>query len=129
MGSPEHKAAVLRVRTANNIRTQTMGEQRPDAVGGVDQPIVVQGQTITPSKGGRVLYEADNFFKDGSRIVSEGREQVRQFRSDNPDATIVVEDVMNKNNVIVYEPGTQPPAPGVLAPGTPNKVSALVVNK
>ncbi len=123
MGSPEHKALVVGVRDANGIGTQTMGEQRPDAVGRIDQPIKIPGgPTVTPQKGGRVLYEADNFFKDGSQIVSEGREQVRQFRKDNPDATIVVQDAANPKNIIIYEPGTQPPPPGPLKPGTANKV-------
>ncbi len=36
--------------------------------------------------------------------------------------TIVVQDAANPKNVIIYEPGTQPP-PGVrLAPGTAIKV-------
>jgi hypothetical protein len=69
-----------------------------------------------------VLYEADNFFKDGSQIMSEGREQVRQFRKDNPNATIVVQDAANSKNIIIYEPGTQPPPPGPLKSGTSNKV-------
>ena len=67
-----------------------------------------------------MLYEADNFFKDSSQLVSEAREQVRQFRKDNPDATIVVEDAANPGKVIVYEPGTQPAPPGPLKPNTPS---------
>jgi hypothetical protein len=123
MGGPEHKALVVGVRDANSIGTQTMGEQRPDAVGRIDQAIKIpDGPTVTPQKGGRVLYEAEDFFKDGSQIVSKGREQVRQFRKDNPGATIVVQDVDNPKNIIVYEPGTQPPPHGPLEPGTPNKV-------
>jgi hypothetical protein len=123
MGSPAHKALVLGVREANGIGTQTMGAQRPDAVGKIDQAIKIpNGPTVAPQKGARVLYEADNFFKDGSQIMSEGREQVRQFRKDNPDATIVVQDAANAKNIIIYEPGTQPPQPGPLKPGTPNKV-------
>src|SRR5207244_4105122 len=109
MGSPEHKALVLGVRAKNNIGTETMGERRPDAVGRKDQPLEIpHGPTVTPQKGAHVLYEADNFYKDGSQIVSEGREQVRQFRKDNPTATIVVQDAVNPKNVIIYEPGTQP---------------------
>jgi hypothetical protein len=123
MGRPEHKALVVGVRDANSIGTQTMGEQRPDAVGKIDQAIKIpDGPTVTPQKGGRVLYEAEDFFKDGSQIVSKGRAQVRQFRKDNPGATIVVQDVDNPKNIIVYEPGTQPPPHGPLEPGTPNKV-------
>ncbi|MEO6775811.1 MAG: hypothetical protein ABI467_22815 [Kofleriaceae bacterium] len=123
MGSPEHKALVLEVRGTNKVGTQTMGAQRPDAVGGTDQPLAIpHGPTVTPQKGGRVLYEADNFYKDGSQIVSEGREQVRQFRKDNPNATIVVQDAANPKNVIIYEPGTQPPPGGRLAQGTAIKV-------
>jgi len=38
------------------------------------------------------------------------------------DATIVVQDAANAKNIIIYEPGTQPPQPGPLKPGTPNKV-------
>ena len=120
MGSPEHRAAVEKVREENNVGTQTMGEKRPDAVGNIDQPLKVAGKVYTPKKGGRVLYEADNFFKDSSQLVSEAREQVRQFRKDNPDATIVVEDAANPGKVIVYEPGTQPPPPGPLKPNTPS---------
>jgi hypothetical protein len=124
MGSPQHKALVVRVREDNGIGTHTMGEQRPDAVGERGQIIKIpDGPRVKPQEGGRVLYEADNFFKDGSQITSEGREQVRQFRKDNPDATIVVQDVANPKNIIEYEPGTQPPPPGPLSPGTPNKVS------
>ena len=124
MGSPAHKALVLDVRGSNGIGTQTMGLQRPDAVGRIDQALTIPGSglTVVPTKGGRVLYEADNFFKDGSQIVSEGREQVRQFRKDNPDATIVVQDVANPKNTIIYEPGTQPPPGGPLPAKTPNKV-------
>ena len=87
------------------------------------QPIKVGDLTIAPEKDGVVLYEAENFYKDGSQMVSEGREQVRQFRADNPNnpnATIVVQDVENPNNIVTYKPGTQPPPPGRLKPGTSN---------
>ncbi|HWO26787.1 MAG TPA: DUF4157 domain-containing protein [Kofleriaceae bacterium] len=119
-GSPQHKALVNKVHKDNFIGTETRGTRRPDAVGKVDQAIKVGDRTITPKKGGRVLYEAENFYKDGSQMVAEGRKQVRQLRADNPNATIVVQDVANPNNIVVYEPGAQPPPGGRLKPGTPN---------
>jgi hypothetical protein len=86
-------------------KPQPAADQGTDAI---DQPIQIPGGlTVRPPKGGRVLYEAGDFFKDGSQIVSEGREQVRQFRKDNPTATIVVQDAANPKNIGIYELGTQ----------------------
>jgi hypothetical protein len=117
-GSPNHKAAVDKVRNDNGLGTETVGSRRPDAVGLKDTPVKIAGQVYTPRPGARVLYEADNFFKDGSQIEAEGRAQVRQLRADNPNDTIVVEDADHPGRVIVYEPGTQPPPPARLKPGT-----------
>ncbi|MEJ7598238.1 MAG: DUF4157 domain-containing protein [Kofleriaceae bacterium] len=122
-GSPAHRALVDKVKKDNGVGTATMGEKRPDAVGEKDQPLQVgDGPPIKPGPGQRVLYEAETFFKDGSQMVSKGREQVRQFRKDNPDATIVVQDTANPKNIVVYPPGTQPPPPGPLPANSPNSV-------
>jgi len=122
MGSPEHKTAVQKVRTDNIIGTSTQGKMRPDAVGRPDQEIWVNRERFTPQKGARVLYEADYFFKDGSQIVSDGRAQVRQFRLDNPNDTIVVQDAEHAGRIFVYDPGWQPPQSGDLPAGTPWRV-------
>ena len=122
-GSPAHAAAVDKVRTENGVLTETLGKRRPDALGLIDTPLKVGDQLIRPNKGARVIYEADNFFKDGSQITSEGRAQVRQLRADNPKDTIVVQDADNPGRIIVYEPGTAPPPTGRLPSGTPDKVS------
>ena len=56
-----------------------------------------------------MIYEADTFYKDGTQIAAAGRAQVREIRQSYPNATIVVQDV-ETGAVLVYPPGTQPPA-------------------
>jgi hypothetical protein len=56
---------------------------------------------------------------------SDARAQVRAMRKADPNAWIVMTDAGNPNappppgtGVFIWPPGTQPPPPGRLAPGT-----------
>ncbi|MFT3843288.1 MAG: DUF4157 domain-containing protein [Myxococcaceae bacterium] len=127
-GSPEHERLVLDAKQINGLpdRPPTKGGWRPDAFS--DQPgkkfkVPVTGEVIDPGKG-NVIYEADNFFSDGSQLDTDAREQVRGIRKAYPDATIVVQDVADPRNVKVYKPGEQPPPEGRLPADTPEKVKA-----
>lgn len=119
-GSPAHKALVTKVIEDNELGVpKTLGTRRPDAVGKVNQPLHVGNRTIKPEPGGNVIYEAENFFKDGSEIVSEGRKQIGELRASNPKSTIVVQDVANPNNIVVFKPGEMPKPGGRLPRETP----------
>jgi hypothetical protein len=112
-GGPKHREMVRIVKAENRLEDEppaTGGGRRPDAMGKQGQSLKIAGKTYAPeTNASRVIYEADTFYADGTHIKSEGREQVRDLRAAYPDATIVVQDV-ETGNVLVYPPGTQPPA-------------------
>ena len=118
-GDPDHVADVAKNNNqpTGELRPKPVGGRKPDGVGELGQVVTIRGQTIDPGPNGRVIVESERFRK--GRPVSLGREQIRDIRAADLNATIVVTDPKNPNAPpLIYPPGTQPPRRGWLPKGT-----------
>ena len=123
-GTPAHQADVAanNNQASGQLMPQKVGKRIPDGVGQPGQPVTIRGQTVNPGRTGRVITESEGFTK-GGMPVSDGRGQLRDVRSADPNATIVVTDPNNVSRPpLVYPPGTQPPPSGRLPKNTPSSV-------
>ena len=127
-GGPAHQADVENNNINNNPKLEpvTLSNGKvPDGVGQPGQVVTIREKwKIDPNPDGtnpdgRVIVESDHTVHNGTMPDSEAREQVRAFREADPNATLVVTDCDNPTaSPLIYPPGTQPPPPGHLPPGT-----------
>lgn len=109
-GNIDHQIDVEANNGPNGLDPNTqVGSRVPDGVGRTGQRVNIRGQEIDPGPGNRVVVESERFGKNG-QMVADGRNQVRDIRAADPNATIVVTDPDNPGAPpAVYAPGQQPP--------------------
>ena len=123
-GNQDHRDDVERNNNqeSGRLRPRAVGRRVPDGVGAGGQVVDIRGRTIDPGPVGRVVVESERFRQNG-QMVGDGREQIRDIRAADPNATIVVTDPANPNAPpVIYRPHTQPPPRGRLRTNHPTHV-------